>query len=99
MFQAHRQTYLSFESLDDQDNAVDITIEFLNSLNPSGLPPYKLNFKIGTPIILLRNLNASKLCNGTRLRTIDDIICSLIKKFLFDVTILFIALNDHSNSE
>jgi len=51
MFQAHRQTYLSFESLDDQDNAVDITIEFLNSLNPSRLPPHKLDLKIGTLII------------------------------------------------
>ena len=32
--------------------------EFLNTLNISGLPPHKLNLKIGLPIILLRNINA-----------------------------------------
>ena len=42
--------------------------EFLATLNPSGLPPTKLQLKIGVPIILLRNLNPRQgLCNGTRL--------------------------------
>ncbi|XP_027109528.1 uncharacterized protein [Coffea arabica] len=42
--------------------------DFLNSLNPKGLPPHKLVLKEGCPIILLRNLNpAEGLCNGMRL--------------------------------
>jgi len=42
--------------------------EFLATLTPSGLPPAKLELKIGAPIILLRNLNPRQgLCNGTRL--------------------------------
>nr|XP_009764813.1 PREDICTED: ATP-dependent DNA helicase RRM3-like isoform X1 [Nicotiana sylvestris]XP_009764814.1 PREDICTED: ATP-dependent DNA helicase RRM3-like isoform X1 [Nicotiana sylvestris]XP_009764815.1 PREDICTED: ATP-dependent DNA helicase RRM3-like isoform X1 [Nicotiana sylvestris]XP_009764817.1 PREDICTED: ATP-dependent DNA helicase RRM3-like isoform X1 [Nicotiana sylvestris]XP_009764818.1 PREDICTED: ATP-dependent DNA helicase RRM3-like isoform X1 [Nicotiana sylvestris]XP_009764819.1 PREDICTED: ATP- len=57
--------------------AVDETIEpsdqsqfedFLHSLDPPGLPPYKLTLKENCPVILLRNLNPCKgLCNGTRL--------------------------------
>lgn len=47
-----------------------LLIQFLSSLNPSGLPPYKLNLKIGAPMILMTNLNAPKLCNDTRLRIV-----------------------------
>ncbi|KAG5607148.1 hypothetical protein H5410_028640 [Solanum commersonii] len=42
--------------------------DFLHTLNPSGLPPYKLTLKQNSPVILLHNLNPSEgLCNGTRL--------------------------------
>ncbi|GKA96251.1 DNA helicase [Tanacetum coccineum] len=42
--------------------------EYLNSLNFAGLPPHRLELKVGAPIILLRNLNLTNgLCNGTRM--------------------------------
>ena len=45
-----------------------LTAEFLNSLKTSGIPNHKLRIKVGTPIILLRNLDQTDgLCNGTRL--------------------------------
>nr|GEZ50214.1 ATP-dependent DNA helicase PIF1-like [Tanacetum cinerariifolium] len=42
--------------------------EYLNSLKFAGLPPHRMELKVGTPIILLRNLNITGgLCNGTRM--------------------------------
>lgn len=42
--------------------------EFLNSLELSGLPSLKLRLKVGVPVMLMRNLDPPRLCNGTRLQ-------------------------------
>jgi len=42
--------------------------EFFQQLNASGLPPALLYLKVGSPVILLRNLDPGEgLCNGTRM--------------------------------
>ncbi|XP_065318549.1 ATP-dependent DNA helicase PIF1-like [Gordionus sp. m RMFG-2023] len=62
--------YYSSDSLvsDHTDESLNYPPEFLHSLTPSGMPPHILSLKVGTIIILLRNMNPTKgLCNGTRL--------------------------------
>ncbi|CAF4560566.1 unnamed protein product [Rotaria sp. Silwood2] len=53
---------------EDGENVSNYPTEFLNSLTPSGMPPHKLNLKVGVIVMLLRNLDVNRgLCNGTRL--------------------------------
>lgn len=42
--------------------------EYLNEFSFPSIPPHKLLLKIGTPIMLIRNMNQREgLCNGTQL--------------------------------
>ncbi|CEG66755.1 hypothetical protein RMATCC62417_03279 [Rhizopus microsporus] len=63
-------TLLSTDSADinDADGLHTIPAEYLQSLNPSGLPPSQLELKVGAPVMLLRNIDPARgLCNVTRL--------------------------------
>ncbi|XP_049826254.1 uncharacterized protein LOC126266393 [Aethina tumida] len=59
--------YKSVDSATNQDDVVNYPPEFLNSLDLPGLPPHNLQLKVGSVIIMLRNINQPCLCNGTRL--------------------------------
>ncbi|XP_058774276.1 uncharacterized protein LOC131648518 [Vicia villosa] len=73
MIPGDEKIFLSSDSVDQMDtDACDsfdaLTTEFLNTLTASGLPQHNIRLKVGTPIMLLRNIDQSEgLCNGTRL--------------------------------
>ena len=57
--------------------------EFLNSVSASGMPPHRLTLRVGTPVMLLRNIDQEAgLCNGTRLK-----ISKLGKKVIEGITL------------
>ena len=53
--------------------------EYLNTLEPSSLPPYKLRLRENAVVMLIRNLSIEEgLCNGTRLlvkKMNDNVLC------------------------
>ena len=58
------RTYLSFDSVSSStENLENLDVlyptEFLNQLDLPGLPHHKLVLKVGTPVMLIRNLNQS----------------------------------------
>jgi ATP-dependent DNA helicase PIF1 len=62
---------MEFRSIDSASTEDELTYseEYLNLLDISGVPPYRLKLKVGAPIMLLRNINHMLgLCNGTRMQ-------------------------------
>jgi hypothetical protein len=89
-FQGDEVVYHSFDSaVDDPHNYYPS--EFLNTLNPSSLPPHVLKLKVGCPVILLRNIDpAAGFCNGTRL---------VVRRFQRNIIDAEIMVGDHAGNE
>jgi hypothetical protein len=81
---ASSETYNIADSISTTEvDACMFPEEFLNTLNPSGLPPHELTLKVGIPIILIQSIAPKAgLYNGTRLR-IDA-----LQQFVISATIL-----------
>ncbi|GAB2268020.1 hypothetical protein Dimus_038691 [Dionaea muscipula] len=91
MFPGEKVTYLAADKMlgENGNNVIGAyryPNEFLNTLDPPGLPPFKLELKVGCPVILLRNIfPKTRLCNGTRLVITK---CPLHNSFLIEAQIL-----------
>ncbi|KAI9919692.1 hypothetical protein PsorP6_017307 [Peronosclerospora sorghi] len=60
--------FLSADSVTDPAGASIFPVEYINKLDLNGWPPDRLALSVGTPMMLLQNLDrANRLCNGTRL--------------------------------
>jgi hypothetical protein len=67
MLPTNSRTYTSVDVVMDPSQALLYPVEFLNSLEPTRIPPRNLQLKVRVLIMLLRNLDPPEMCNGTRL--------------------------------
>ncbi|GFW41456.1 ATP-dependent DNA helicase [Trichonephila clavipes] len=59
--------YKSIVCILNDDEAVQYPTEFLNSIHTSNFQAHNFILKVGVPIMLIRNIDATRLCNGTSL--------------------------------
>ena len=65
-FPGELQVFQSADSIEDNEGILMYPVEYLNSINCSGLPLAKLALKVGCPIMVLQNINPGEgVCNGS----------------------------------
>jgi hypothetical protein len=62
-YDANEWECLSADQVTDSHQALSISVEFLNTIQISGLPTHKLQLRKHMPIMVLRNLSIG-ICNG-----------------------------------
>ena len=70
-FPGQEKEFLSADSVKESnqngEGELMYLVEYLNSINCSGLPLHKLRLKVGCPVMILQNLNPGEgVCNGSR---------------------------------
>ena len=81
-FPGEGKTYLSANSVADEDMANTYPTDFLNSVTLPGIPPHAMTLKVGVPVMLLQNLRTFPgygLRNGARMSCFDTWSTELLK--------------------
>ena len=75
----HNYFSVDQQDTDGDEDALDIPIESIHILLPSGYPPHELKLKINTIVIVLRNLSTHEgIVNGTR-AIVTDLLKNVIQ--------------------
>ena len=87
---------------ENDEHAHHYPVEFLNTLQLSGLSPRQLNLKCGPYLMLLRNVNPAKgLCNGSRLRLLQVpssvLLCEIVGGRYCGEEVLIPRITHHCN--
>ena len=61
---SEQHLYNSVDRMADPE-AVPVPVEVLNGIEVSGLPSHQIVLKIGVPVVIMRNLDAPRIVNGT----------------------------------
>ncbi|XP_076066980.1 ATP-dependent DNA helicase Pif1-like [Oratosquilla oratoria] len=65
MLPGTKKVYLSEDKMESDDD-VDYQISTLNEINPASLPVHCLELKIGSVVMVIRNISPPRICNDTR---------------------------------
>ena len=87
---------------ENDEHAHHYPVEFLNSLQLSGLLPHQLDLKCGQYLMLLRNLNLAKgLYNGSRLHLLQVsssvLLCEIVEGLYCNQEVLISRITHHCN--
>jgi ATP-dependent DNA helicase PIF1 len=81
--------YYSIDHAISDDEEQNYPPEFLNTIEMGCLPPHQLKLKIGTPIVIIRNIQHPIMVNGTR-ATVTALLPNVIEARKHDGTVILI---------
>ena len=65
-FSRQSATYLTVDSALTEEEAAHSPVEFLSSMEISGMPPHRLEINLNSPVMMLRSLDPPYITYGTR---------------------------------
>ncbi len=93
--------YMSIDSIktyENNDPVLNLEVEDLHVLTPTGMPPHILNLKVNCIVMLLRNMLIHYgLCNGARLTVLQLYKYTIFKSQICSITILKLLIYSYNS--